>query len=56
MNSTVYLNHANVLDEVSDSLGSSESVDDEEDDVDRFQPNNRRFGRDCSEGSPFRCL
>ncbi|XP_065866882.1 trihelix transcription factor ENAP1-like [Euphorbia lathyris] len=55
MNSRVYLNRANGLDEMRDSPGNSESAG-EEDDSDGLPPKKRKSGRDHNEGSSFRVL
>ncbi|XP_057969051.1 trihelix transcription factor ASIL2-like [Malania oleifera] len=56
MNPKVYLNRANVLDEMRDSPGNSESTTDEEDDSDGLPPKRPRSRRKSDEGSSFRLL
>lgn len=55
MNPRVYLNRANVLDEMRDSPGNSESIGEEED-LEGLHPKKRRNGGDNDETSSFRLL
>ncbi|TQD74924.1 hypothetical protein C1H46_039540 [Malus baccata] len=56
MNPKVYLNSANGLDEMMDSLGNSESIERGDDDSDGLPPKKRRYGRENDDPSSFRLL
>ncbi|RXH88564.1 hypothetical protein DVH24_000163 [Malus domestica] len=56
MNPKVYLNSANGLDEMMDSLGNSESTKGGDDDSDGLPPKKRRYGRENDDRGSFRLL
>ncbi|CAN6700896.1 unnamed protein product [Malus baccata var. baccata] len=56
MNPKVYLNIANGLDEMMDSLGNSESIERGDDDSDGLPPKRRRYGRENDDRGSFRLL
>ncbi|KAM1359771.1 hypothetical protein ACFX11_046732 [Malus domestica] len=56
MNPKVYLNSANGLDEMMDSLGNSESTKGGDDDSDGLPPKKRRYGRENDDQGSFRLL
>ncbi|CAK9174622.1 unnamed protein product [Ilex paraguariensis] len=56
MNTRVYLNRANGLDEMRDSPGNSESAEGEEDDSEGIPPKRTRNGGERVDGASFRLL
>ncbi|KAF5741690.1 trihelix transcription factor ASIL1-like [Tripterygium wilfordii] len=56
MNPNVHVNHANAMDEMTDSLENLESTDGHEDDSDGLPPKKRRFGSDNDAGPSFGLL